>query len=427
MPTPAVFLFSIIDLFLIGYLSAQLLTPRYNRTVTALLFAAFSVASLIKHWIFYDRMILRTPLQWVLMVLYLLITFKDPFLKSISVFLAYTIGLILIETILIGVSVLCFHVDVYAMGTERLIISSLEMLCATLYVVCLTHFIKRKSASFESKSLRVLTIYALVQMIYIFILYVVFWDYKIRSIPIVLICVVMHVLSILVGVSLYSMLKSGIEQKSRAEQMEAQIRLNKEHFARLQTQYEQYRRLRHDYYNHINVIRNIADSDAREAYISDLTAKIESQNTLAYCSNPAIDSVLFGEKTVADRKGVRLEYSVFELGDISIPDTDICSVLFNLIDNAVRAAAEYVGDKNDRFVSVTVTKKAGFLLIHVKNSSNPPNRDLTTTKAKSGEHGLGISIVQNVAEKYGGSLVHSYDASLFTATCSLQIDSANSN
>lgn len=297
MQTVLFFLLSLFDLLIIGYLSFSLLTPRRNKSLSALFFAVFVVLSMVKHWIFYDKMLYRTPIQWALSIVFMLVTFRDPILKSLGLFGCYVVGIVSIETIYMAVAIGCFHIDVSAMGMTRIVAQAGEEVLSLLYSICLVQFLKRKNATFEAKSFRFISIYTLVQVIYIFILYVIFWDYKIRSFPIVLICVFMHTLSIVIGIGLYKMLKNGIEQKNRAEQMEAQVRLINEHFARLQTQYEQYRRLRHDYHNQINVIRHISDTDAREAYISDLTAKIESLNTIAYCSNPAIDSVLFGEKT----------------------------------------------------------------------------------------------------------------------------------
>lgn len=388
MQTVLFFLLSLFDLLIIGYLSFSLLTPRRNKSLSALFFAVFVVLSMVKHWIFYDKMLYRTPIQWALIILFLIVTFRDSILKSLSVFCCYIVGIVSIETIYMAVAIGCFHIDVAAMGMTRIVVQVGEEVLAGIYSICLVQFLMRKIATFEAKSFRFVAIYALVQFVYMFILYVIFWDYKIRSFPIVLLCVFVHALSLVIGIALYKMLKRGIEQKNRAEQMEAQVRLTNEHFARLQNQYEQYRRLRHDYYNQINVIRHISDTDAREAYISDLTAKIESLNTIAYCSDPAIDSVLF-----------------------------------NLIDNAIRAASEYTKDENERFVGVTVTKRSGYLLICVKNSSNPPSPELVTTKKRPDEHGLGISIVKSIAEKYGGTLVHSYDEPLFTATCTMQIDS----
>ena len=114
------------------------------------------------------------------------------------------------------------------------------------------------------------------------------------------------------------------------------MKLSDEHFKRLQLQYEQYRKLRHDYYNHVSTIKGIKDEAERDAYIDDLTKQIESHRGVTFCSNAAVDALLFNEKAQADKVGVKIEFKIADLDSLTISSIDLCTILSNLIDNAIR-------------------------------------------------------------------------------------------
>ena len=261
--------------------------------------------------------------------------------------------------------------------------------------------------------MRFILMYFMLQFICLLLVYVVLWDYKIQTTPLMILFLVILSVSMFFGGYLLKMVRAASAEQARADQMALRAKLADEHFGRLQVQYEQYRKLRHDYYNHINVIRSIQDPEKREAYIAELTKKIEDRNGIAFCSDAVLDALLFNEKAQADEKGVKMTYKIGDLSEMSIPDLDVCSVLSNLLDNAITAAAECSAE---RFVELTMTVMAGQLVICVSNSANAPKENLETTKSDRASHGLGLSIVRDIADKYDGATVYSYENGVFRYT-----------
>lgn len=65
------------------------------------------------------------------------------------------------------------------------------------------------------------------------------------------------------------------------------------------------------------------DSDARNAYIEAFTQKMVDCDEMAFCTNAALDALLFNEKMRADELNIRTDFKVDGIENLSIPDIDI--------------------------------------------------------------------------------------------------------
>ena len=90
------------------------------------------------------------------------------------------------------------------------------------------------------------------------------------------------------------------------------------------------------------------------------------------------------------------------------------SLLSNLLDNALEAAAQAA----EPTVEVSIRKKAGAILIYVRNTFSPDHSpDLRqTTKTDKVRHGIGHEIVENICRKYNGNFSHAVNGTTFEAT-----------
>ena len=406
---------SVIEIFIMGYLFFSLLNRRYDKRKSFILYGIYAVLAVAKHLLFYDQMAVRTTLHWGMTLAVMLILFTDSFWRKIGVLALYAVTISIVETVCMMTTALLFNENVFS---EHKGISPLYLIAMALNPLCVyavTLIAKRKKANFEEKAHRFLTLYCIMQIFTVFVMYIVLWDYKISATPLMIFYLIMLAASVLFGIYLLRMVRAATAEQARAERLALQAKLADEHFRRLQIQYEQYRKLRHDYYNHIGVIRTINDPEKRAAYIDELTQKIEDRNGIAFCSNVALDALLFNEKAQADAAGVKISYKIGDLSDVKIPDFDVCTVLSNLLDNAIRAAAECEGE---RFVELTMTVSAGQLAIRVANSAKEPEKDLSTTKQDRALHGLGLSIVTETAQKYHGAAAYTYENGVFSSVFS---------
>ena len=127
-----------------------------------------------------------------------------------------------------------------------------------------------------------------------------------------------------------------------------------------------------------------------------------------YCEDNLILVILESKRMLAEHSGINVNYQIFLPEKSLIQPTDLSSVLFNLLDNAIEACSSSGFDKPHLSLSLTTSK--GFLSILVRNSKNPLEVfDHNTTKENTFYHGLGLSIIEvsaaNMTEAGSGMTV----------------------
>lgn len=175
---------------------------------------------------------------------------------------------------------------------------------------------------------------------------------------------------------------------------------------------EHYNRVRHDMKNQYLYMKTLLDEGRYEelrAYWSDWSDQLMPPHMTLACENQTLAIILNMESSKARRAGVELDAQVLAPAQLQIADPDLCSLLVNLIDNAV----EYLAADETlprRTVDVEVHMVQQSLILSVRNPLRPGDEQkalrLTTGKAHPVEHGFGSRIVASLARKYGGAVYY---------------------
>jgi two-component system CitB family sensor kinase len=128
-------------------------------------------------------------------------------------------------------------------------------------------------------------------------------------------------------------------------------------------------------------------------------------------SEPALAALLLGKSAQAGERGVELTVDpASRVEGEPVPARDLLTVVGNLVDNALEAVAAAAPPRR---VRVLVREQDGAVLVRVTDTGPGMSADQAaaafrrgwTTKTGPG-HGVGLALVRQVAERYGGS----YDA-----------------
>ncbi|GLB26033.1 hypothetical protein LXJ15735_22740 [Lacrimispora xylanolytica] len=188
--------------------------------------------------------------------------------------------------------------------------------------------------------------------------------------------------------------------------------MENEHFQKILKINERYQCYMHDINSYFNSFRLLAlngDNEKIINIIDELKGNIKKETEIViYNGNPVLNAIL--SERVIKAKEVSVELSIFVEKFLKIDfisDADLISMMGNLIDNAIEAAEKC--NKGNRLVDVKLFMGTNyFLVLHIENSYSimalKEGNRLLSTKSDPKHHGLGIGIVNSLAEKYGGSL-----------------------
>ena len=168
-------------------------------------------------------------------------------------------------------------------------------------------------------------------------------------------------------------------------------------------QYETIRKIRHDYKNHIaavNAILKEGKTDKVSQYLEDVSCKSDEMLVFIQTGNDIVNAVVNLKLSAAKALGIDCAYS--SIADFAgIDDHDLCSLLSNMLDNAITAAAA----SEKKIMRINISANEWSYMFNVRNSIDSSvladNPLLKTTKTSEG-HGMGIRIIREIAEKYDG-------------------------
>lgn len=191
---------------------------------------------------------------------------------------------------------------------------------------------------------------------------------------------------------------------------------------------EKFRKLRHDMINHLSNIRTMISSgdSASAVELLDKTAeKVEQtlSDKVVNTGNKIINAILLSKSAVCHSKSICFEYSIEPLGELNIDVTDLSSLISNLLDNAIEAAAQ----TDHPFVKISFFKYNAYYTVCVENSYKGKEfikqnaGTLISTKTNVSFHGYGTQIINDIARKYDGDSSWDADGDTFKANVLLKI------
>ncbi len=168
----------------------------------------------------------------------------------------------------------------------------------------------------------------------------------------------------------------------------------------------------HEYTNRLHVLAgllHLGHVDEAADYLAQLTG---AESWSRGVEDPYLNGILEAKGATASELGVelRIAEATWVEGSLISP-LDTITVVGNLLDNAIRAAAG--GQRRPAWVDVSLLGDGDDLVVHVIDSGDgvPPGREVEvfaggwTTKGRDREaHGLGLALARTTARHHGGEV-----------------------
>lgn len=193
---------------------------------------------------------------------------------------------------------------------------------------------------------------------------------------------------------------------SHTENLKTQLDSQLDHYKTYESQMTSFLKFKHDYDKFLKGISHLIslkDFDGIKSIVADYKLESENFDVLykKYSNNLILDALLNDYSKKFEKIGAKFDSLTF-INLNKITELDLIRLFYNILDNAYESLIQ-ISDVNSRKISVNTTVVNNYLKISFINTTSNENIDsLKTSKKDLLNHGFGITITDDILEKYDG-------------------------
>ena len=221
----------------------------------------------------------------------------------------------------------------------------------------------------------------------------------------------------LIGVLLITLFTGIVFLKNKTLEKEKELLIMRDtmvtqKYTELEKAMEKNRQLSHDLKNHILVLKHFKMEENYEGidkYIEEIEQNFFDIKRRVWTGNQVADMILEQKRTLAEQEGITFTIQAVPIAEWMFDDSDTCSLLGNLLDNAIEACMR-MDENADKWVSVKIENQKQLLFIKIENSVNEApvmekGKPVSVKKDKM-RHGYGLKNVERILNKYDGTIAY---------------------
>jgi len=197
------------------------------------------------------------------------------------------------------------------------------------------------------------------------------------------------------------------------------------HYDEVETMYRKMRGWRHDYHNHIQVLKahmSLKQYRQAEEYLDKLEEDLTTVDTVLKTGNVMVDAILNSKLTMIMERKISVDATAIVPQDISISGIDLSVLIGNILDNAMEACMQ-VPEEKDRFIRIYIDIVKKQLYLSVTNSMEGTARKTGNLflSNKQGNHGFGLLRIDSIVAKYNGFINRQTENGVFATEVMLPL------
>ena len=191
------------------------------------------------------------------------------------------------------------------------------------------------------------------------------------------------------------------------------------HYQEIETMYTKMRGWRHNYRNHIQVMKALAEKGGIEAikdYLNKLDEDLTTIDLVVKTGNTMADAILNSKISLAKSKGIKVKVDAHIPIKLKMSELDLCVILGNLFDNAIEA--NLPSPEDERLIRVYMDMKNTQLYISFTNftASGKLAKEANLFKTTKGDgHGFGLVSIDSIIEKLDGYISRNSEDGAFSS------------
>ena len=199
---------------------------------------------------------------------------------------------------------------------------------------------------------------------------------------------------------------------------EYQSNLLATHYAEVENMYRQIRGWRHDYRNHIQVLKSYAamkDLTSLNRYLEELDTDLNTVDMVLKTGNAMTDVILNSKISLAKSKKIPVTADAHVPVALTTSEIDLCIIIGNLFDNAIEACMAL--PEEERMIRVYMDMKNTQLYMSFTNTTalkkqKKENGRFFSTKGAG--HGYGLVRIDTIIERCQGYISRNSEDGAFT-------------
>lgn len=208
-------------------------------------------------------------------------------------------------------------------------------------------------------------------------------------------------------------------QGKQRKQIEVyQKELMRIHYNEVENMYKDMRGWRHDFKNHLQILKGLAiegDLEAVKEYLNQLEVSLIEIEPRVKTGNKMTDAILNSKIFLAKSNDIKVIADAHIPIALSTSETDLSIIIGNLLDNAIESNLKI--PPSERFIRIYMDMKNTQLYLTITNAAEPVKKKKLSgifTSTKGADHGLGLIRIDEVVERNGGYLKRNSEEGAFT-------------
>lgn len=219
--------------------------------------------------------------------------------------------------------------------------------------------------------------------------------------------------------------KKRFEAQKQLEETNRQLELQQTYYQNMIRNTEETRRMRHDFRQHLIVLQGYAmdgNTQGLVEYLSDHIRQIDHLATPSYSNLPVVNILLHHYHRLCQENEIRMDISATPLPSTGLSDSELATLLGNLLENAYTAADHAL--PGNRSITVRLAVHGNMFVITIDNGfdGNVNKKRDHYLSTKVSHTGYGLRSIRHICDTHGGSCSFSHDTDCFHSSAVIAID-----
>lgn len=225
---------------------------------------------------------------------------------------------------------------------------------------------------------------------------------------------------------LYEMYKVAQEYTRSAQlnQENQLLAMESRRYMELRAYMDQTRHLRHDFRQHLHVIAGLTEAGQLEelkSYLSQYETELADKRPIL-CANAAVDALAGHYDQEARQQGVAVEWKLELPRLVPMPETDLCTILGNLVENSLHATQKLAPDQRQvRVMARMITPAMMGILVENRYDGVLKKQGGILHSTKHEGRGVGLVSIETAVRKYHGNLTVEPENNIFRVNILLNL------